>query len=88
VKVKEPKQYLYIDTIQENIFERRIAAESSMMKKRKVLAADDPRRIAPNLASKPAPSTSQLVAQHKSRLSQQNSRSEIKSFHFISFVYQ
>ena len=69
VKVKTGKEYAYIPDLMKNIVERRIEADPSVFLRRKDLSEDHPRRIAPNLGSKPAPPTAELVEKHKSRLS-------------------
>ena len=48
-RVKEPKKYDYISTLQTAISTRRIAADNAAMKTHVVRSPDDPRRIVPNL---------------------------------------
>ena len=66
VAEKVPKTYPHIPALQRNIVEACLV-DTQPMSRRVELSADDPRRIAPNIASVSAPPTSVLVEQQFSR---------------------
>ena len=66
VPIKVAKEYKYITSLMEAIVSSRIANKP----RSRILPLDHPKRIAPNLAKTPAPSTAQLVIVHKSRIKQ------------------
>jgi hypothetical protein len=61
-----PKQYSYIPTLMQKVFEKRISSQESV-DTRIGLSNEDPRQIAPNIAPIPPPSVQALVEEHQSR---------------------
>ena len=68
VPVLEPKSYAYIEDLLTAVYVKR-ATTPGPMSQHVSMAEDDPRRVHPTIAMKPAESTETLVAQHKSRFS-------------------
>ena len=65
-RVKEPKTYNFWPTIVTRILKKRVDDEDSILKKVEV-SNNHPKKIAPSIALKPVPKTSDLVAQSLSR---------------------
>lgn len=66
VPILEPKEYNYIPELLVAIFEKRKATPGHVTQKL-TLAADDPRRIATNIALQHKPSKEELMERHFSR---------------------
>ena len=64
LKVKEPKKYHHIQKLQQDIVMAYVDDEESFTRKTE-LAEHDPQRVMPNIAPIPAPSTAELLAQHR-----------------------
>lgn len=64
--VKEPKSYDFWPTIATRILKKRIDDEESILRKVE-LSKEHPKNIAPSIALKPIPKTSDLVARSLSR---------------------
>ena len=74
VNIKELKTYDFWPTIATRILKKRIDSEESIL--RKVEVPDDhPKKIAPSIALKPIPKTSDLVRQHLTRFVSRTSES-------------
>ena len=63
---RQLKHYEYIVSLQETIICACIEDELPKARKRGI-KPDNPRNIAPNIATVPAPPTSELVARHRTR---------------------
>ena len=61
-----PKDYSYVPDLMLKVFEKRTSSTGTV-DQRIGLVSDDPRQIAPNIASVPPPSVQSLVEEHKSR---------------------
>ncbi|KAI0243159.1 hypothetical protein LSAT2_002718 [Lamellibrachia satsuma] len=66
VPERQPKHYKYIVNLQDTIICACIEDELPKARKRGI-KPDNPRNIAPNIATVPAPPTSELVARHRTR---------------------
>lgn len=66
VPEKEPKEYSYIVRLQTDIITACLSDEKPVARKRP-LEPNDPRSIAPTIASVPAPPMKDLVEQHRTR---------------------
>ena len=66
--VKEDKTFDFWPTLVSRIMKKRVADEKSILRKTQ-LSSDHPKNIAPSIAMKPIPKTSDLVQSSRSRFS-------------------
>ena len=73
--VKEPKTYSFWPTLAIRILKKRVSDEDSILRKVDI-PQEHPKQIAPSIALKPIPKTSELVKQSLSRFTPQPSGSD------------